>query len=185
MTRKEAQAVGTAAIKEKYRLIRESQFREGYLKSKTDKEFLIICALYWGEGTKHQCDFKITNSDIDLISVISKWITKEGYTFTCSLNFYDDNGLTEYNIKKKWEEKLGKVNWKKSQINKISRASQRKGLGKLLFGTIQLRVIKGSRLLNMIYGGIQYIKDTLGSSNGRAFVLHANDGSSILSPSIE
>ncbi len=64
---------------------RRDKYQEsGRRRAKSDSSFRLLCALYWGEGRKrfsnsYQEGFNLTNSDPDMIAIVSRWLEREGY----------------------------------------------------------------------------------------------------------
>lgn len=125
--------------------------------------FRIVCALYWGEGHKSRTsgNTSISNSDPALLGVFLKWISLMDLDFSIRLQFYEENGLSEKEIKLWWSRHLNldPSCFRKSTICITNRASQRKKVGKLPYGTATLRIAKGTEAFWKIMGGIEYLKD--------------------------
>src|SRR5262245_15736046 len=53
-----------AKIQKQAAEVRHNRFSDaGYMRAKVDEEFRLICALYWGEGSKSSKTFRVANSD--------------------------------------------------------------------------------------------------------------------------
>lgn len=145
---------GSVAIKEKYSKMREGYRKEGFELAKNNNEFRILCALYWGEGTKNKNSFKLTNCDSSMISLVNNLI-KPYNPYLC-IYFYKENGLSDEEIRKWWYDAT-KIKEIKLYVQKISRASQNKLKNKQMYGTATIQVDK-TELVQKIYGGIEYLK---------------------------
>jgi hypothetical protein len=149
---------------EEARIKRDAYSEEGKTRCKDDISFRVICALYWGEGTKHKNSFIVTNCSPDMLRVIGDWLVKEGFLNRIRFNigYHVANGITEDEIKAYW---MGHLKWLSlGHINKmtkcvINRASQKKRIGKQPFGTARI-CVHDTKLASMVRGGIEYIKGT-------------------------
>ena len=146
-------------LRERY----EDRRREGYALAAQDDRFRTVCALYWGEGSKANQTFCVSNSDPALLKIVLDWLARCGYgdRIRFYLSYYPDNGLTEDDIKKWWLGQLPKLrgeHFGTCFVCRINRASQRKGIGKLPYGTAQLHVCS-AELFYLTMGGIDYLKD--------------------------
>ena len=105
---------------------------------------LMGVALYWAEGSKTQ-QFAITNSDPILVDFFVKWLRDifgiQPYQLKVHLNIYPDQN--EPQIKKFWSKMTGipLENFGKSFIKPVSKGYKK---NKLYYGTIRIRVVKGS-----------------------------------------
>ncbi len=147
-----------AAVHEQYR-------KEGYEKAKEDQEFAVICALYWGEGTKGSKNryFALSNADPRLLGIVFRWLVASGYGERISfrVQYYGENGLSEADITSWWMEKIPGLEDKhirKFTKNIVNRASQRKKQGKLPYGTATLYVCN-VQLYFRLMGGIDYLAE--------------------------
>jgi hypothetical protein len=148
---------------------RHAQYRrEGWAWAERDERFRLICALYWGEGTKtlRQRSFAISNSDPCLLRVVLAWLLDSGYgdRVTFCVQYYPGNGLTEEAITAWWLEQLPglqRAHLRAFTRQVVNRASQRKKVGRLPNGTALLRVYR-TDLFFQIMGGIDYLA-TLGT----------------------
>lgn len=118
---------------------------------------LFGAALYWAEGRKYG-SFEITNSDPNLIIFIVKWF-KEVFGVTpdklsTSLNIYPQQD--EKKIKKFWSDLTGipVTNFGKSYIKPLSKNYKKNNL---YYGTIKIRVQKGTDMRLKTYGWIKAI----------------------------
>lgn len=142
---------------------RHSQYaEEGKFRCEKDNSFKLLCALYWGEGSKKKNTFCLTNSSIEMLKIIGDWLVKEGFEnkIRFNISYHLENAKTEEEITLYW---MTGLKWlSRDKINKmtcciINRSSQKKRIGKLPFGTAQL-CVHNTRLVNMVRGGIEYIK---------------------------
>jgi predicted transcriptional regulator len=137
--------------------------KNGFERAKTDEPFRLICALYWGEGSKGRNIFSFANSDLPMIKVVGEWVDENVKNKSCKIRvcYYGENGLSEYQIRRRWIKEFPKLKNKKWTLlcskNKIRRDTQRKGIGKLPYGTGTLYVCS-TELVQNVYGGIDYIR---------------------------
>jgi len=137
--------------------------RTGFVRAKTDDVFRVICALYWGEGAKSlNTVASISNADVDILRLWGKWVVGEGYGdyIAFSVCYYGENGLSEGEIKKWWMDNLPflrDINMRKFIRCVINRASQKKKIGRLPYGTGVMRICRRD-LWEMLMGGIDYLR---------------------------
>ena len=138
--------------------------KKGFNRARNDNSFRVICALYWGEGGKgHNGGVSISNADSDVLRLFGDWLVKEGYGdgMVFRVFYYGENGISEEEIKKWWMDKMSflcQENIRKFTKCVINRASQKKKIGKLPYGTGHLQVGKCD-LWEEIMGGIDYLKE--------------------------
>jgi DNA-binding transcriptional ArsR family regulator len=118
---------------------------------------LFGAALYWAEGKKSG-SFEITNSDPNLIIFIVKWF-KEVFEvapnkLTACLNIYPQQN--ERKIKKFWSDltNIPIENFGKSYIKPLSKNYK---TNNLYYGTIKVRVQKGTDMRLKTYGWIRAV----------------------------
>jgi hypothetical protein len=136
----------------------------GYERAKVDDNFRLICALYWGEGSKcNTHTFSVSNCDPRLLRAILDWLVRVGYDERAgfSVQYYGENGLTEEDIRLWWLKQL--PNLKEKHLRKftrcvIHRASQRKKIGKRPYGTARVSV-SDTELVFTVAGGIRYLQE--------------------------
>jgi hypothetical protein len=142
---------------------RQSVYHQaGYEKARMDERFRLICALYWGEGSKTGSDkFVVTNADPKLLRIILKWLIDAGQdeVIRFRVSYYPDNGLSEEQIRDWWLQQLSGL--KPTHLAgfsrcTINRASQRKKIGKLPYGTATICVNR-TELFCQVMGGIDYL----------------------------
>lgn len=135
-------------------------FREnGYKTAKEDERFKIICALYWGEGSKSKNVFSIANCDPKMLRLIGLWLVEKKWELSFRVAYYGENGINENEIKKWWKQQLPFLTedcFRKFTVCKINRASQKKKIGSRPYGTGSLTVTS-TELVQMIYGGIDFL----------------------------
>lgn len=115
--------------------------------------YLILTALYWGEGNKKE--FNIINGDPSLIKVVFKILLKIGVPIEdikISLRLYSD--LSKDDAIKFWSTFL---NVKKENISSINILEGRKK-GKLKYGMCRLRIKKGGQYFKLIMSMIDLIR---------------------------
>lgn len=132
--------------------------------SERDKLFLGL-GLYWGEGYKHgNEEFGITNSDPKMVSFAVHWlkacygIDKEELTLRISVNEVHKNRVAE--IEQYWQKVIGvdsrqftKTSLIKSEVRKVYSNNS------LHFGTIRVKVRRGTNLRRRIMGSIEKIRE--------------------------
>jgi transcriptional regulator with XRE-family HTH domain len=144
--------------------IRQEQFRRaGHDLAARDQKFRIICALYWGEGTKStQGQFSVCNCDPEMLRIFVDWLFSMnlGGRIRFSVQYYAENELSEFEILDWWLKRLPKINpenVRRFVCCKINRASQRKKTGRRPYGTASVSVASTELLCNVL-GGIEYLK---------------------------
>jgi transposase-like protein len=140
-----------------------ARYREdGYKIAEKDPAFAIICALYWGEGSKSKNVFAIANCDSSMLRLIGSWLVLNGFDDKLSFRvaYYGENGLTEDDIRRKWMLDLPFLkdnHLRRFLICSINRASQRKKIGVKPYGTATM-VVCSTELIQRVYGGIEFLK---------------------------
>jgi hypothetical protein len=119
--------------------------------------------MYWGEGAKTTDQFKIADSDPRFLGVICAWldaIEVDSSTVQFKLQYYQANGLTEEEIVAHWVAEipyLQRCGRRQGTCVVVERPSQKKGVGKCLYGTCTIYLRKARRLFNLVMGGIEYL----------------------------
>lgn len=112
-------------------------------------------ALYWAEGSKTK-NFEITNSDPMLVVFMVKWFSDtfnvSPKTFKAHLNIYSQQN--EGNLKKFWSNLIGVPieNFGKTFVKPANKNFKKNNL---YYGTIKVRVPKGTDMKLRIFGWIQ------------------------------
>lgn len=155
---KNSQKLATLAMQNKYKQIREIAFERGYKLASEYEDFRLLAALYWGEGSKGKNSFEFSNCDVIMLQKVLQLI-KKFYNGTISLKVYVylNNGFTKTNIESYWKKKI-KVDKYFIYEQRISRASQRKKIGKLPYGTASI-YIGNTEFLQQILGAIKFLGD--------------------------
>lgn len=118
---------------------------------------LLGAALYWAEGSKTS-GFKITNSDPDFILFMVKWLEKifgiQTKNLKAWLNVYPQQN--ESSLKQFWSQLTGIPfeNFGKSSIKPLSKNYKKNNL---YYGTITVRVPKGTDMRHRVYGWIKTV----------------------------
>ncbi len=113
---------------------------------------LFGAALYWAEGSKKN-ELRITNSDPHLILFMVKWFEKilniSPITLKAYVNIYPQQN--ELQIKKFWSQltEIPLENFGKSFIKPLNKNYKKNNL---YYGTIQVRVPKGTNMRHRIFG---------------------------------
>jgi DNA-binding transcriptional MerR regulator len=118
---------------------------------------LIGAFLYWAEGSKTE-DFAFSNSDPSLIAFMVKWLKEvlkiSPETLKANLNIYPQQN--EQEIKQFWSQLISipLENFGKSYIKPLSRGYKKNNL---YYGTIKIRVPKGTNLRYRVFGWIKAV----------------------------
>ncbi|MBM3257871.1 MAG: hypothetical protein FJZ05_01470 [Candidatus Nealsonbacteria bacterium] len=122
---------------------------------------LIGAFLYWAEGSKTS-RFEITNSDPNLILFVVRWFKKiflvPAKNLKANLNIYPQQN--EIEIKNFWSQLTGipLENFGKSFVKPLSKGYKKNNL---YYGTIKIRVPKGTDMRHRVFGWIKAtLKDT-------------------------
>lgn len=116
---------------------------------------LLGAALYWAEGSKTQ-NFEITNSDPLLIAFMAQWFEKvfaiPPVTLKAHLNMYPQQN--ERDLKKFWSQLTGipVKNFGKSFVKPAGTGYKKNNL---YYGTIKIRVPRGTDMRHRVYAWIQ------------------------------
>lgn len=143
--------------KKEIALIAKNGKEEIILPLKTETYKLIGAALYWAEGNK-KTHFAVTNSDPHLIKFIVHWLKDTLNTnpknIKAHLNIYPQQN--ESLIKKFWSEITGipLKNFGKSFVKPVNKNYKK---NTLYYGTIKIRVFKGTDLRHRVFGWISAI----------------------------
>jgi hypothetical protein len=138
--------------------IRKSRYRqEGFQRAATDPEFCVICALYWGEGSKTGSSFRIANCDPLLIKKTWVWLMSEGYyqRIRFSVYYHESNGIAPDILKKFWSDVLPglkETHWAKC----YKKQCNGRNVGKVPYGTAYVAV-HSTELMQYVLGGIDYL----------------------------
>jgi len=156
--------LGIAKRSNNFKLKRDKWEIAGYERAKKDKNFALMAALYWGEGSKSRHEeFRVANCDPDMLRIVFNWLVKEtDRKISFSVIFHNENGLTENAIKSWWMEQipgLKDCNFRKFHAKDTSKFKVKK-VGKVPYGTGYVRVNSVELHMN-IMGGIRYIKEKL------------------------
>lgn len=153
--------------KNNYAKIRQEYYDQGYIMASTSNYFRNVALLYWAEGTKNRNSFTFCNSDMDMMSIVCCWLNKNiiNKKINFYIKYYGENGLSEYQIKRRWIKVMPFLKNKKwllkLQKQEIARDSQKRGIGKLLYGTASV-VVNSTELIQKVYGAITYVKKNIG-----------------------
>lgn len=118
---------------------------------------LFGAALYWAEGTKTK-NFEITNSDPNLIVFMCRWFEKvfgvKPADMKIHLNVYPQQN--EYKLKRFWSDLTGVplANFGKSFVKPLNKGYKKNNL---YYGTVKLRVRRGTDLRHRTFGWIQAV----------------------------
>ena len=128
---------------------------EVHLPLSKDTFKFLGAALYWAEGSKTK-NFEVTNSDPLLIAFMVQWFHKTfdvpPKSFKAHLNIYPQQN--EIDIKRFWSSLTGipLSNFGKSFIKPLNKGYKKNNL---YYGTIKVRVPKGTDMKLKVFGWIQ------------------------------
>jgi hypothetical protein len=149
-----------------YRALDQKEQEEGYHRAASDSGFWLICGMYWGEGSKKNHLFQISNSDPRFLAVICSWLNAVGVkpsAATFRVQYYTANGLSEQEIVEHWVTEIPYLKecvlWKCRGVI-AKKPSQIKLIGKCPYGTCAVYVRRSRRLFNLVMGGIEYLSAT-------------------------
>jgi hypothetical protein len=119
--------------------------------------------MYWGEGSKKNRLFQISNSDPRFLAVICSWLSAVGVkpsSITFRVQYYTANGFSQQDIVDHWVSEVPYLKqcvlWKCRGVE-AKTPSQTKLIGKCPYGTCAVYVRKSRRLFNLVMGGIEYL----------------------------
>ena len=131
--------------------------RVGYERVLVDEKFRVVCALYWGEGTKTAHSCCITNTDADLIRVFYKWLVNEGWSESIKVDVAIHNLNEEDKIRRHWSDRLGiasdRITIRPASVS-VAGARKRRDVE---YGTARCYVCN-VELLYKVLGGIEGLK---------------------------
>jgi hypothetical protein len=125
-----------------------------------DPLYVAGCMLYWAEGDKTRNSVRLTNSDPALIALFGRFlrecfgVPEENFRVNCYL--FADHVGRQREVEQFWLDVLGLPGacLRKSIVNSYSRASKRKRVNKLPYGTCKV-VVHRTEIVQTIYGSIQ------------------------------
>jgi hypothetical protein len=119
------------------------------------------CMLYWAEGAKQRNTAKLANSDVELVRFFVKFVRAcfdlGPDDLSVTLNVYTGNGLTIEQIERHWLDALDlpRSCLRKHSINARPTSSSGMKRNKLPYGVCTVRVLRGTPIVQHIYGAIQ------------------------------
>jgi transcriptional regulator with XRE-family HTH domain len=153
--------LGAARNAEQGRSRRLGYQEEGRTLARRDRAFVSGVILYWAEGSKTtRNSAALSNSDSALLRYYVAWlrtsfdVSDERMRVQC--NLFADHLPQQRTIEQFWldELELPRTCLTKSVVNVYSRASSRKRVGMLPYGTCRVSV-HSTRIVQMIFGAIQ------------------------------
>lgn len=158
------QLLGAQTRKLKAKQRREIYQQEGMIEAKKQNVLHASgCMLYWAEGSKSRCDLKIVNTDKHLLKLFVDFLRQTFYItddrIKLSIRYYDNNGLNTEDIKTYWMDALDVPEtciFSTSVSTQPRSASGKPGPKKHPYGICSLRITRGIRILQHIYGAIKY-----------------------------
>lgn len=144
---------------ERAKAAREEWFKQGYELAKTNENFRLLSALYWGEGWKlnNKNEFQIANCDPIMLEKIL-YLLK----FFCTkqpiirITAFVNNGLSLKQIALWWKRRLNLQIYPTIYQAYPSIASKKVVARSQKYGTVQIRV-GSTELLQKVLGGISYL----------------------------
>jgi hypothetical protein len=125
-----------------------------------DAAFIAVCALYWGEGAKSRNGMHFSNSDPAMVryfldSLRASFDLDEG-SIRLRLHVFPDHEHRLRQVEDVWLKalRLERGCFTAPVINRYSRASKRKRIGRLPYGTCRLTICR-TAIVQEIFGGIQ------------------------------
>ena len=118
------------------------------------------CMLHWAEGSKHRNAAQIANSDSAVIALFARFLrhyfAAPEAALRVACNLFADHEERQREIEDFWLRTVDvpRACLTKSSINTYSRASKRKRIGRLPYGTCRL-TFHSTRAVQHIYGAIQ------------------------------
>ena len=119
------------------------------------------CMLYWAEGSKSRNTCSFSNSDPNMLKLYLKFL-KNCFNITNNdikiyINCYTTNGKSIDDIETYWQQELDipKSSFGKTTTDNLSIYSKKKSKNILLYGTLSIKVLKSTWLVQHIYGAIQ------------------------------
>jgi hypothetical protein len=151
---------GSRAISDVARKRRAIYQEEGKNQAKLcEKDHLVGCMLYWGEGRKDKNTMAFSNTDENAILAFKKFIDKYFFPkpeeYRLYFNCYLSNGISSREIENYWlnllelpSKCLRKSCWKEKPDSTAKRCTHHE------YGVCQL-VLGNTRIVQHIYGAIQ------------------------------
>jgi hypothetical protein len=134
---------------------------EGRRLARTGDPFYVAgCMLYWAEGTKIRNSLRFTNSDTAMMSFFVRFLRTYFKTpderIRVHCNVFAEDELEVRALEHAWLGILGLPDscLGRSTVNRYSRASRRKRIGLLPYGTCRVTV-DDTRVVQTIFGSIQ------------------------------
>lgn len=131
-----------------------------YLARRASVSYAAGCMLYWAEGAKARHQLRFANSDPPQITFFVGFLREHfgvrDFEFRIKCHLFADHLERQQEVEQFWLDLLGlpRSALQKSCVNCYSRASKRKRVNKLPFGTCNV-IVNNTRILQAIYGSIQ------------------------------
>jgi hypothetical protein len=116
--------------------------------------------LYWAEGAKSRDTVALSNADPEVIRFFGRFL-RECFTvpndrMRVACHLFADHLARQREIEQFWLDVTGlpRSSLRKSMVNRYSRASQRKRVNMLPYGTCKL-IVHSTEIVQTIYGSIQ------------------------------
>ena len=152
---------GALVNRELARLRRRGYQLDGRRRARElDPLYVAGCMLYWAEGAKTSRAVEVSNADPEVIRFFARFLREcfdvpnDRMRVACHL--FADHLARRREIEQFWLDVAGlpQSSLRKSMVNKYSRASQRKRVNKLPYGTCKL-IVCSTEIIQTIYGWIQ------------------------------
>ena len=152
---------GWAANIERARLRRRGYQLAGRRRARRQEPLYVAgCMLYWAEGWKCRGAVELSNADPEVIRFFARFLREcfgvpdERMRVACHL--FADHTARQHEVEQFWLDVAGlpRSCLRKSIVNNYSRASKRKRVNRLPYGTCKL-IVNSTEILQTIYGSIQ------------------------------
>jgi AcrR family transcriptional regulator len=149
-----------AMLRREARVLAQEEGRR--LARTQDPEFVAGCMLYWAEGTKQRNQLQFSNADPAMarffVDFLKKYFDLRGADIRITCQLYADHLETQEAIERHWLAvlELPPESLRKSVVNAYSKASKRKRIGNLPYGTCRIAVSR-TWVIQAVFGAIQEI----------------------------
>ena len=156
-----AQRNGANANRERAHLRRRAYQLAGRRRARgREPLFVAGCMLYWAEGDKARGKVRLSNSDPELIRFFGRFLREcfglgdDDIRVACHL--FADHVARQCEVEQFWLDVLllPRSSLRTSSVNAYSRASQRKRVNRLPYGTCNV-IVHSTEVVQTIFGGIQ------------------------------
>lgn len=116
--------------------------------------------LYWAEGAKSRSDLQFVNSDPAMVAVFVRFLQRcygiEPAAIRLRVALFEDHAAAERRIEDFWLTTAGlpQSSLRRSIVNRYSRTSNRRRIGRLPYGTCRIALHRAA-VVQSIFGAIQ------------------------------